>query len=178
MFSLQLYILAVLFGLFLGLGQAHPLDRRGMHPFPPPPTNTLDPGCNAACQYARGHPPKPHPPGTISFIDWAPPSGSCSGNVCSTTSSSEPLIQLDGAQFGPDTYADFRVFSRANGAQLFAALAPVSSLGYTGIETPLRDCTNVPGAAQNNAYARAYDARASAWSKEIGLSTGCTEPVL
>jgi hypothetical protein len=89
-----------------------------------------------------------------------------------------PLIQLDGAAFGPNTYAQFVVYSHANNAQLFSALAPVDNLGYTGIQTHLRDCSSYADAPKNNAYARAYDARASAWSKSIDLSTGCTDPIL
>jgi hypothetical protein len=183
MYSLQLYLLSVLLGFFLNLCQvqATPLERRGKHPSSNPPLHPVtkpDPGCNAACQYNKAHPPKPHPPGTISFTDWAPSTETCSGDVCSSNDNSVPLIQLDGAQFGPNTYAEFEVYSRASGAQLFNALAPVDNLGYTGVQTHLRDCSRVADAAQNNAYARAYDSRASAWGKEIDLSTGCTDPVL
>jgi hypothetical protein len=137
-----------------------------------------DPGCNAICQYNRAHPPKPHPPGTISYIDWAPSTETCSGNVCSSNDNGVPLIQLEGQGFGPNTYAQFVVYSRSNGAQLFSGLAPVGNLGYTAIQTNLRDCSSYPDAAKNNAYAKAYDARASAWGKEIDLSTGCTDTIL
>jgi hypothetical protein len=137
-----------------------------------------DPGCDATCQWNRAHPPKPHPPGTLSFTDWAPDTTVCNGDVCSSSDSAVPMIQIDGAQFGPNTYAEIEVYSRATGAQLFSALAPVDNLGYTGVQTSLRDCSQVPDATKNNAYARAYDARASAWGKELDLSTGCTDPVL
>jgi hypothetical protein len=86
-------------------------------------------------------------------VDWAPPSQTCSGNVCSSNGNYVPLIQLDGTGFGPSTSAQFVVYSRATGAQLFSALAPVSTLGYTGIQTHLRDCSSYADAPKNNAYA-------------------------
>ena len=174
MYSLQLYLLSALFGLFLNLG-TDPSNAPRPAWCAPTPNHPLlsfltmaDPGCNAACQYNKAHPPKPHPPGTISFTDWAPSTETCSGNVCSSNDNSVPLIQLDGAQFGPNTYAEFEVYSRASGAQLFSALAPVDNLGYTGIQTHLRDCSQVlPDAAMNNAYAKAYDSQASDWGKKL-----------
>jgi hypothetical protein len=136
------------------------------------------PGCDAQCQYNKHHPKKPSPPGTIYYQDWAPSTETCSGGVCSSNDNSVPLIQLGGIAFGPNTYAQFEVYSHENGAQLYSGLAPVSNMGYTGIETNLRDCSSYADAPKNNAYARAYDARASAWSKSIDLSTGCTDTIL
>jgi hypothetical protein len=168
----------------LGTGPGNPPRPAWCAPHPQPTPlscpflTKADPGCNAICEYNRAHPPKPHPPGTIYYTDWAPSTETCSGNVCSSNDNAVPLIQLEGDGFGPNTYAEFVVYSRANGAQLFSALAPVDDLGYTGVETQLRDCSSYADAAKNNAYARAYDARASAWGKEIDLSTGCSDTIL
>ena len=89
-----------------------------------------------------------------------------------------PLIALDGDGFGPNTYALFAIYLRENNRELWSAYAPVDNLGFTGVETPLRDCSSYADAPKNNAYARAYDARASAWGKAIDLSTGCSDTIL
>jgi hypothetical protein len=186
---------AILLGLLLreSISYAMPLDLRGKYSlvlslflqfdltpnqYSFPCLTILDPGCDAICQHNRHNPPKAHGPGTIYFQDWSNPTETCSDGVCSSNDNAIPLIALDGEGFNPNQYAQFTVWWHGSNKEIWSALAPIDNLGYTGVETPLRDCSSYPDATKNNAYARAYDSAAGAWSKPIDLSAGCKDTIL
>jgi hypothetical protein len=113
--------------------------------------------------------------------DWTPPSqssgNSCSGDVCTTTSGGwdGPNFQINGDHFnfGP-VLLEIR---SDDGAVLWSQTVTATSYpGFPGAalyaQTPIGDCSGVPGTS-DNAYVIAYDTVSGRWSSELPIDSDC-----
>ena len=112
--------------------------------------------------------------------DWTPPSQptqNCSGGVCTTTSGgwSGPNFQINGDlfNFGPVRLE----VHRNDGSLVWSTIVPATT--YTGFsggalyaQTPVGDCSAVPGTADNE-YVIAYDAVSGRWSGKLPINSDC-----
>ncbi len=112
--------------------------------------------------------------------DWTPPSQptqNCSGGVCTTTDGgwNGPNFQINGDlfNFGPVV---LQVRSN-NGSVLWSAT--VTATTYSGFpggalyaQTPIGDCSAVPGTTDND-YVIAYDTVSGRWSGKLPIDSDC-----
>ena len=112
--------------------------------------------------------------------DWTPPSQptqNCSGGVCTTTDGgwNGPNFQVNGDlfNFGPVLLE----VHRNDGSLLWSTT--VTARTYTGFpggalyaQTPIGDCSGVPGTTDNE-YVVAYDTASGRWSAKLPINSDC-----
>jgi hypothetical protein len=112
--------------------------------------------------------------------DWNPPSQStqnCSGGVCTTTEGgwSGPNFQINGDlfNFGPVV---LQVRSNSGTVLWSATVTATTYPGFPGgalyAQTPIGDCSGVPGTTDND-YVIAYDTVSGRWSGKLPIDSDC-----
>jgi hypothetical protein len=112
--------------------------------------------------------------------DWTPPSQpaqNCSGGVCTTTEGgwSGPNFQINGDLFN---FGPVVLQVRSNSGTVLWS-ATVTATTYTGFpggalyaQTPIGDCSGVPGTTDND-YVIAYDTVSGRWSGKLPIDSDC-----
>jgi len=112
--------------------------------------------------------------------DWTPPSQptqNCSGGVCTTTEGgwSGPNFQINGDLFN---YGPVLLEVHRNDGSLVWSTT-VTATTYTGFpggalyaQTPVGDCSGVPGTTDNE-YVIAYDTVSGRWSAKLPINSDC-----
>jgi hypothetical protein len=112
--------------------------------------------------------------------DWTPPSQpaqNCSGGVCTTTEGgwNGPNFQINGDLFN---FGPVRLEVHRNDGRLVWSTT-VTATTYAGFpggalyaQTPIGDCSNVPGTTDNE-YVIAYDTVSGRWSARLPVNSDC-----
>jgi hypothetical protein len=112
--------------------------------------------------------------------DWTPPSQptqNCSGGVCTTTSGgwNGPNFQINGDlfNFGPVL---LEVHSDSGSLVWSTTVTAKTYSGFPGgalyAQTPIGDCSSVPGTTDNE-YVIAYDTVSGRWSAKLPIDSDC-----